>query len=393
MTGTSQITGSIQAKGDIYYAVLRLPTNNGKTKQKWISTKIHVNAKTKRQRETNRRDAERSLASIIDDYKEKSILQSDELFLNCLANWIEREKEYVRPNTWDAYDGCYRVHIKPYFSKPKFKKLTVAEITPMHIQGYIDAKRKEGQSVNSIKHHMRVLNGTFKDAMKFNLIPFNPCDRVNLPKLKKHVGKAYTAEQAKQLLKVIKGDPLEPAIMLGLFLGLRKSECLGLRWEDIDFDNDLVHIRNTVVRSNCGIIEKEQTKSEAGKRDLHLMPALKTYLIDWYKRREEMRELIGDCYVANNHVCCWIDGRPLEPSYPSHHFPRILKNNNLPKITFHELRHTAGSLLINAGEDAKRVQEYLGHQDVSTTLNIYTHLTPAVKRETGNLMNSLLKDD
>ena len=88
MTGTSQITGSIQAKGDIYYAVLRLPTNNGKTKQKWISTKIHVDAKTKRQRETNRRDAERSLASIIEDYKEKSILQSDELFLNCLANWL-----------------------------------------------------------------------------------------------------------------------------------------------------------------------------------------------------------------------------------------------------------------------------------------------------------------
>lgn len=393
MTGASQITGSVQIKGDMYYAVLRLPTSDGKIKQKWVSTKIHVGAKTKRQRDINRRDAERFCANLIEEHKKSGILESDDLFLSCLHDWVERQRDKVRLITWESYDCYYRVHIKPFFSKPKYRKLKISEITWKHIDNYINAKRKEGQSANSIKHHMRVLNGTFTDALKSNLIAFNPCDRVDLPEIEKHEGKAYTPEQAKQLLKVIKGDPLEPAIMLGLFLGLRKSECLGLRWQDIDFENDVVHIRNTVVRSHSKVIEQEQTKSKAGKRDLYLMPDLKKYLLGWQKRRNAMRDLMGDSYIENNHVCCWIDGQTMKTSYPSHHLAIILKKNNLPKITFHELRHTAGSLLINAGEDAKRVQEFLGHQDVSTTLNIYTHLTVATKRETGNLINSLLKDD
>ena len=97
-----------------------------------------------------------------------------------------------------------------------------------------------------------------------------------------------------------------------------------------------------------------------------------------------------DANQSVTHVCVWPDGRPLTPDYVSKHFPALLRKHNLPKIIFHELRHTCGSMLINAGASPKQVQEYLGHEDVSTTLDIYTHLTKDKKTESSNILGGLL---
>jgi integrase len=193
------------------------------------------------------------------------------------------------------------------------------------------------------------------------------------------------------LLKAIVDEPVKPAIMLGLFYGLRRSEALGLRWKDVNFNNDTILICNTVVRTKT-VVEQEQTKSDASNRTLFIIPETRDYLLNIKKQQDENRLLLGSSYHDNDHVCTWDDGQKFKPNYLSQRLTKILRNNKLPHIRFHDLRHTAGSLLLSKGVSVKQIQEYLGHERVSTTLDIYGHLTVEGKREASLIMGNLLEN-
>jgi integrase len=208
--------------------------------------------------------------------------------------------------------------------------------------------------------------------------------------MERFVGKAYTAEQANMLLGVIDNEPMKPAIILALFYGLRRSEVLGLRWKDVDFTANTITIRNAVVKVKT-LIEHEKTKSRASNRTLLIIPETRDYFLDLRCRQNENRLLLGNAYNDNGHVCVWDDGRMFSTEYVSRHFALILKKNDLPHIRFHELRHTAGSLLLNKGLSAKQIQEYLGHERVSTALDFYGHLNAEGKKEAAYTIGSLLK--
>lgn len=386
-----KVTGSLQQRNNIYHAIVRVTATDGTTKQISQTTKVQVRGKSKRESDANFRKANKVLQQIILEYEKREAIASDRLFVVWIDEWLARKKTDVRTITYEAYEHFSRNHIKPYF-KPL--GLTIDKVTPRIIQKYVDKKVKEGLSSASIKKHMVVLNGVFETAIDFGDIAINPCSRVKLPKARRKEGHAYSPEQAIKLLASIEGASIEPAVMLALFLGLRRSEALGLRWKDVDFENNVVRVRNTVVKMYT-IVEDEQTKSRASKRDLYLMPVLREYLQRWRGRQEQMKALYGKQYADDGgevvHICTWPDGRPLSPDYLTRAFPNFLKKNGLPRITFHELRHTCGSLLVNAGRNIKEVQEYLGHEDVSTTLGIYTHLSAKSKIDAGDCLNDMLR--
>lgn len=293
-------------------------------------------------------------------------------FTTCIEDWLKRTKRRVRLDTYEAYLSYYENHIKPFFWM-----YLLRDISPRLIQEYVDLKETEGQSPSSITKHLVILNGVLKEALFFREIPYNPCEGVTLSR-SDHVfkGSAYEASQARRLLEIVKGDPIEPAVYLGLYLGLRRSEVVGLRWQDIDFERDTVHICNTVVRF-ATISELEKTKTKASRRDLYLPRSLKHYLLGLKQ--------------TGSYICQWPDGRPYQPDYISHRFKKVLERSGLPVIRFHDLRHTAGSLLINNGQSVKQVQEFLGHEKASTTLDIYTHLSNDNKRDTANVLSHILE--
>lgn len=385
-----KVSGSLQVKKGYYYAVLRIETLEGDTKQVWKSTKIPTMGKSKRETDTNLKKANKFLQALVLEY-ENQPLHSDKLFSVWIDEWLEKKKHDVELVTWEAYESYSRVHIKPYFAK---KNLTIDQVTPKMLDDYIAKKQGENLSNNSIRKHFKVFRGVFKRAYKLGAISNNPCDRVDLPKKEKHKGHAYTPELCKKLLVSIENDPIRPAIMLALYLGLRRSEVMGLRWSDVDLDNDEITISNTVVRMRTQV-EKERTKTEASNDVMDISPELKAYLVELKAQQEQNRAVCGKAYGDTDgevvHVCVWPDGRPLHPDFVSRHFGLILKKNGLPKITFHELRHTCASLLINGGANAKQVQEYLRHEDVRTTLSIYSHLTRAKKAESAKLIDGLLQ--
>ena len=379
------VTGSLQAKAETYYAVFRIPDNAGRIKQKWISTGIEVTRNNKRQ-------ANARLREIIIEVDQQKLVYTNEIkFVDWLNKWMEQKKNEIRLNSYEGYESYVEQHIIPYFEP---LNLTLRDVSAIHIQDYYNtkkagSKKAKALSSNTIKKHNTILRGALLDAVRKNIIPFNPTERATLPPPVRYKGKAYTLEQANMLLRAIKDDPVKPAIILGLFYGLRRSEVLGLRWQDIDFKNDTIFICNTVVRTKT-IIESEQTKSDSSNRTLYIVPETKDYLLGLKKQQKEYRRLMGDSYHENNHVCVWEDGRKFRPNYPSMRLKKILKANNLPQIRFHDLRHTAGSLLLSQGLSVKQIQEYLGHERVSTTLDIYGHLSIEGKKESSVIMGGML---
>jgi len=374
------MTGSLQKKNGTYYAVVRIPDDMGNEKQKWISTGVKVDG-------NNKREANRRLREIVSDLEQQKITYSaDILLVDWINEWMEQKENEIRLNTWEGYQINVNKHIIPFF---KLLKLTLQDITAQHIQSYYNKKLKAGQSANSIKKHSVILRGALQEALKKNLIPYNPVDRATLPTCERFIGKAYSVEQATTLLGAIGDEQLKPAIILGLFYGLRRSEVLGLRWRDIDFDAGTITIKNTVVRTRT-IIEHEKTKSRASKRTLYIIPETREYLLGLQRRQAGNRKLLGSAYNVNDHVCVWDNGNPFDPTYVSHRFSKILAKYSLPKIRFHELRHTAGSLLLNSGLSIKQIQEYLGHEQVATTLDIYGHLSVEGKKEAACAIGGLL---
>ena len=380
------ITGSLQKKRDMYYAVLGLiDESTGKRRQKWISTGIPVSG-------NNKRRADAKLREITTEYEQPQFnFGSDVLFIEWLWMWMEQKKNELRVNSYEAYELYIKLHIEPYFTP---LRLALDSLTPQHIQSYYNAKHRpkkgKGLSANSIKRHHAVIHGALKEAVKKNLLLYNPADRVTLPKIEQFIGKAYTREQANNLLQLLKQEPLRSAVILGLFYGLRRSEVCGLRWRDIDFDACTLRICNTVVKTKT-LIEHEKTKSRASKRTMLLIPETIPYLKELQEMQIENERLCGNSYVVGEHVCVWPDGRPVSPDYVSKGFRSFLLKNNLPIIRFHELRHTAGSLLLEKGLSAKQIQEYLGHEKVSTTLDIYGHLSVEGKAAAAQTMDSLLE--
>ena len=324
-----KVTGSLQEKNGIYQMVVRVPDINGNLKQKSKSTKIKVQGKNQRETRSNKLKADRMLAEWLDTLSRAESYGADKDFITAIEDWSAVKKKQLRPDSYEAYRCNYDVHIKPYFEP---KHLTLGEVTPRVIFQYVRAKEDEGQSKKSIRKHLVILNGVFKEAVAMGELTFNPCANITVKdNSDEHFeGTAYDVATAKQLLDAIKGDPIEPAVYLGLFLGLRRSEAVGLRWKDVDMENGIVHIRNTVVRFTT-VSELEKTKSKASKRDLFMPNALKEYLQMVWDRQEEERKLVGRSYSDTEHICQWADGTVFEPSYVSHRFAKLLKKNDLPQ--------------------------------------------------------------
>lgn len=380
------ITGSLQNRNGTYYMMVRIPKEDGGCTQKAKTTKIKIEGKNQRESRHNQLAAEKMLAQWIEELTNNFGLSNHKLLIVAIEEWLERKKRSLRQDTYEAYYCNYKCHIKPYFEP---KHLRMCDVTPRVIQRYVDAKETEGQSPASVKKHLVILNGVFNEAIKMQEMTYNPCAMITPSRGEKFCGHSYTAEEARQLLSAVEGDPVEPAVYLGLYLGLRRSEVAGLRWMDVDFDNNQVHIRNTIVRFST-VSEQEKTKSKASRRDLFLPTGLKTYLLSLKEKQKANHSFLELPFGEESHICQWTDGKPYQPDYISSRFRVILKRRNLPIIRFHDLRHTAGSLLINQGQSVKQVQEFLGHEQASTTLDIYTHLNQESRMDTALTIDSIL---
>lgn len=309
------------------------------------------------------------------------------MFTDYLQEWLAAMKPAARENTYKYYCLVVNHHITPYF-KPL--RLSLDKVEPRHIQGYYNMLLEKGLSANTVLKHHSNIHKVFKYACALQLIAYNPSDNVILPKKTRYIASYYNVEQLNELLRVVQGDTLETVIRLTALYGFRRSEVCGLKWSAVDFHQKTLTVRRAAVMVGTKLECVDKTKTTSSYRTLPLTAEMVQYLRTLKAQQEDAQKLIGMSCEEDGYVCCWPDGSPLKPEYESRRFDKLLRENGLPKIRFHDLRHSAASLLLELGFSLKDIQEWLGHSDIATTANIYSHLQYKSKVEMAEKAGSIL---
>lgn len=216
--------------------------------------------------------------------------------------------------------------------------------------------------------------------------------------VKHYTGQFYNQKQIEELFRIVKGDPVEFGVITAAFYGLRRSEILGLRWNAIDFEEKTITIRHTLhevrVNGKMKIVAFDTTKTKSSFRTLPLVPPFEEILLKMKREQEENRRLCGNCYCQEYLGYIYVNeiGDIMKPNFLTAHFSAVLKENDMPHIRFHDLRHSCASLLFAQGVSLKEIQAWLGHSTIGTTANIYTHLDENNKLSSANAILSILTD-
>lgn len=371
------VAGHLQEKNGMFYVVLNYRDENGKRKTPWISTNLPVKGNKKRA-ENFMMDVRRNFVPPnVQRIEEREAMQKgDILFTDFLLKWLRVAKSTVKLTTYASYEMMATRIIIPYFETLNIK---LKELTTEDIQEFYNAQL-ERVSANTVIHYHAVIHRALKYAVKIKTIQSNPAVNVERPRKEKFIGSFYDKKEINTLFDSIQGHPLEVAIKLAAFYGLRREEIIGLKWTAIDFENNTLTIQHTVTECNLDgkhiEVASDTAKTDSSLRTMPLVTNFREMLLAKKEKQEHYRKLCGRSYCKEYLDYIFVNemGERWKPRYLSDGFKRILEQNGLRRIRFHDLRHTCASLLLANNVPMKKIQEWLGHSEFSTTANIYAHL-------------------
>ena len=371
------VAGHLQEKNGMFYVVLNYRDENGKRKTPWISTNLPVKGNKKRA-ENFMMDVRRNFVPPnVQRIEEREAMQKGDIFFtDFLLKWLRVAKSTVKLTTYASYEMMATRIIIPYFETLNIK---LKELTTEDIQEFYSAQL-ERVSANTVIHYHAVIHRALKYAVKIKTIQSNPAVNVERPRKEKFIGSFYDKKEINTLFDIIQGHPLEVAIKLAAFYGLRREEIIGLKWSAIDFENNTLTIQHTVTECNLDgkhiEVASDTAKTDSSLRTMPLVTNFREMLLAKKEKQEHYRKLCGRSYCKEYLDYIFVNemGERWKPRYLSDGFKRILEQNGLRRIRFHDLRHTCASLLLANNVPMKKIQEWLGHSDFSTTANIYAHL-------------------
>lgn len=247
-------------------------------------------------------------------------------------------------------------------------------------------------SSNYMLHLHRLLSSILEKAVKWQVLLYNPCGRVEAPKLERKEAVYLDEVQAQELLTCLQAEPLQYRTMVTLLLysGMRRGELCGLEWSHIDFDNGIIDIcKSSLYLTDRGVFD-DTTKTESSKRVIKIPVAALEILKEHRKEQIKSRLKLGDQWIDSDKVFTQWNGKPIHPDTITGWFSRFIKKNNLPPIHLHSLRHTNATLLIASGADLRTVSKRLGHSNMTTTGNIYAHAIKSADERAAELLNDIL---
>ena len=352
------VAGHLHEKNGYYYIILNLTDSAGKRKPKWISTGLTIKGNKKR--------AEQMLMEERRKYANAKT-GDDVLFADFMEQWLEIVKSTVSIPTYSSYVNAVKSIIAPYFRK---KKILLRDLQAHDIQMFYQEQLQRVKASSVIHYHANI-HKALKYAVKNDMIPSNPADKVERPKQDKFYGNFYDRDELNKLFEAVAGTKLELPVLLGAFYGLRRSEIVGLKWSAIDFEQNTITISHTVTSCNldgkCVIVAKDTTKTKSSRRTLPLVPYFHEKLLAVKAQQERNQKLCGRSYNREflEYICVDDIGDRFKPNYITSQFPKLLERNGFRKIRFHDLRHSCASLLLASGVPMKHIQEWLGHSDFS----------------------------
>jgi integrase len=245
-------------------------------------------------------------------------------------------------------------------------------------------------SAASLRHMHAVIRRALNVAVRWQLISVNPATLVDAPKAAEHEVTALTADEARRLIRGARDDRMQGRWIVGLALGVRQGEALGLWWEDVDLDARVLRIRRALQRQRGGGLVFTEPKTRRSKRTIPLPAPLVEALAEHRDRQDKERATAGSLWQGSPCVFTSPIGTPVDPRNDFREFRKLLARAGLPPVRLHDLRHTAASLLLAQNVPARVVMEILGHSQIALTMNSYSHVAPEVSREAADRMARML---
>jgi integrase len=310
--------------------------------------------------------------------------------------WLrDYKRPSIRPVTLDSYATMVRVHLKPALGQ-----IPLQALRPDQVQRFYNGKREAGFSVRTVRYLHTILHGALKQAMKSQLVVRNVSEATTLPVGKTRMMHPFTLGQVQQFLDAVREDRFFAAFFLEVGTGLRRGELLGFRWRDVDLEAGVVHVRQTLIRvgNHDAIASNRKTrlifqepKTEQSRRTIPIPAGIIEELKRHKARQAQEKLLMGEAYEDHGLVFCQANGQPIDPRNFTRRFERLLQQAELPHIRFHDTRHTFATLMLELGEAPKVVQSMLGHTKISTTLDIYSHVSLDLERQAAAKLNAVLR--
>ena len=352
----------------------------------------------------NKKKAEEIGEAFLQEVKEKfnNAYQKEEIeknfekkekikFLNFLEQSITNNKNSIEYTTYKSYRDQQKI-IERFFSVKNLdlENVTVADILDFY--NYLSNVRKNTN--NTVIHYHALLRKTFTEAYIRKLIKENIMLEIPRPKKEKYISEVFNLKEINIFLNHIKGHKFELEMNLALFYGFRRSELLGLRFSVIDFDNNTILVNTKITSSEKEkLVPKQKMKNDSSYRIMPLLDSIKKLIIQRMERIKKDKHFFKNIYTKKweGFICVGENGELIKPDRVTRTFRKLINECGLKKIRLHDLRHSCATLLYEQDIQLKDIQMWLGHSDIQTTANIYSHFDYTRKEKTGKIIEKSLK--
>jgi integrase len=307
------------------------------------------------------------------------------LFGGFLESFLEAKKDKLRRSTYDQYYRVVYKYILPALGDVRFQ-----DLKPYTIQGFYDRLVAEGVGKRMVQITHSVVHSSLEHAEMIGLVQRNPSKGLSLPSTAKSRAGSWTESEASSFIVALKGQRNEHLYHMALTTGMRQGELLGLQWKDVDWINRTLFVVRQAFMPEGGGYKFVEPKTKNGKRMVDLSSADIKILRLQFAKVNELCRFAGDRWTENDLVFPSIVGTPQSRWNIEKEFKKFIEAAGVPVIRFHDLRHTAASLMLNHGVEAFIVSRRLGHSTVQITMDLYGHILPGAQRHAADLMSELI---
>jgi integrase len=347
--------------------------------------------------------AERAMRDALYEYEHGNYIEPKKIILTQFAlDWLEN---YIKPLRKITTYNRYKELINKYLS-PAIGHINIVEIQPIHIEKMLlDIKKENTIGSSTLQAIYTITNTIMNRALKLKLIRDNPCKYIERPKRSNYKAEILDADEIPELYNVLNLSNIYDymfhiALRMTLELGLRRGELGGLEWKDINFKDNTISIRNNLIYTE-GHVYMIDPKTDDSNRIIYISDQNLDLLKQLQEKEYKNEKKYGKFYTKKNTfkdndnkydlVMVWQDGKYIHPMYYLNKLKKVLKKAKITKnVTFHNLRHTNATLLLQEGNDLKVIQERLGHKDISTTANIYSHVNKKMQKRATDSISKLI---
>ncbi|MEU4116519.1 tyrosine-type recombinase/integrase [Kitasatospora sp. NPDC028055] len=360
---------------------------------------------------TTRKEAADKLAErIAASNQGRPVAAADSTVAAYLTYWLDSVAVHrLRENTHTRYRTCVRLYVVPGLGRKK-----IAHLTAKDIRTWLDRLRTTCQccargldrqqrcctvgqccgkrlSPLTVTYVHSVLKSALEHAVREDELPRNVARNIKTGTPRPRRFEPLTVVEARRFLASVEGHRLQALFELALRTGLRKGELLGLRWEDLDLDGGTASIRRTLQRTPTGGLTTLPTKTVSSERRIALPTECVHALKHHRERQDQEREAAGDAWTDSGYVFTAPDGSPTDPSTLTRHFTALCRAARLRRIRFHDLRHTAATLLLEQGVELVVIKELLGHAHIGVTATVYAHVRLRLQRQAIDTLGNALR--